>query len=63
MDLKKTVGRLNKDAILKQAAKEATNKILPMDSEPKKLGWKAKLAGALATIAAIAAAGSQLLGG
>lgn len=59
MDLKKVIGKVAKDKLLG----EATNKILPMDDEPKKLGWKAKLAGVLATVAAIAAAGSQLLGG
>lgn len=59
MNLKKMFESTLKDAVLK----EAGNKILPMDHEPKKLGFKAKLAGVLATIAAIAAAGSQLLGG
>lgn len=58
MDLKKTIGRVGKDILLKQA----TNKILPMEGDKPKLGWKAKLAGVLATIAAIATAGSQLLG-
>ena len=59
MDLKKVLGNVAKDKLLGGAA----NKILPMDDEPKKMGWKAKLAGVLATVAAIAAAGSQLLGG
>lgn len=59
MDLKKVIGNVAKDKLLGGAA----NKILPMDDEPKKLGWKAKLAGVLATVAAVAAAGSQLLGG
>ena len=40
MDLKKTIGRLSKDAILKQAAKEAVNKILPMEEDKPKFGWK-----------------------
>lgn len=59
MDLKKVIGKVAKDQILGGNA----NKILPMEGEPKQLGWKAKLAGILATVAAIAAAGSQLLGG
>lgn len=58
MNLKKIVGAVTKDKILGGAA----NRILPMEEAPKKLGWKAKLAGVLATIAAIATAGSQLLG-
>lgn len=58
MNLKKLLGNVAKDKILGGNA----NKILPME-EPSKLGPKAKLAGILATIAAIAAAGSQLLGG
>lgn len=59
MDLKK----LAEKAVKKAVIKEATNKILPMDGDKPKLGWKAKLAGVLATIAAVAAAGSQFLGG
>ena len=59
MNLKKMFESTLKDVALK----EASNKILPMDADAPKLGWKAKLAGVLATIAAIAAAGSQLLGG
>lgn len=55
MDLKKTMIDL--------AAKEAANKILPMDESAPKLGKKAKLAALLGTIAAIAAAGSHYLGG
>lgn len=47
----------------KLLVKEAANKILPMDEDKPKLGWKAKLAGALATVAAIATMASQLLGG
>ena len=58
MDLKKLIGNAAKDKILA----EATKKILPMEADVPKLGWKAKLAGILATIAAIATAGSQLLG-
>lgn len=59
MDLKKLIGNAAKDKLLGEASK----KILPMESDAPKVGWKAKLAGVLATIAAIAAAGSQLLGG
>ncbi len=55
MDLKKL--------IKKAAVEQATNKILPMDGTKPKLGWKAKLAGILATIAAVATAASQFLGG
>ena len=62
MDLKKTIGRLSKDAILKQAAKEAVNKILPMEEDKPKFGWKAKAASAAAAIAVIAGALSQLYG-
>lgn len=59
MDLKKLIGKVAKDKVLGGAA----NKILPMENDTPKLGWKAKLAGVLAAIAAIATAGSQLLGG
>ena len=51
MDLKKII------------AKEALGRILPMESDKPKLGRKAKVAGALATIAAIAGMASQFLGG
>lgn len=52
MNLKKLIV----SQVKKTAVKEATNKILPMESdEPKKLG-KGKLAAILAVIAAIAAA-------
>lgn len=50
MDLKKII------------AKEAVGKLLPMDVPKGKLGGKAKLAGVLATIAAIAGAAAQYLG-
>lgn len=59
MDLKKTIGRLGKEALLKQAA----SKILPMDSDQPKNGWKAKAAALLALIAAGAGMLSQYLGG
>lgn len=55
MDLKKI--------IIGAARKEAVNKILPMESDAPKLGWKTKLAGILTTIAAVAAAAAQFLGG
>ena len=52
MDLKKLIVSKVKDAALK----DASNKILPMDSDaPKKLG-KGKMAAILAVVAAIAAA-------
>lgn len=59
MDLKKTIGRIGKDALLKQA----TNKILPMESAAPKLGKKTKAVAALGAIAAIATAIAQFLGG
>lgn len=59
MDLKKTIGRIGKDALLKQA----TNKILPMEGDKPRIGPKAKAAGILAAIAAVAGALSQFLGG
>lgn len=59
MDLKKTIGRLSKDALLKQA----TSKILPMEGDQPKVGLKAKLAAVLATVAAVAGLLSQYLGG
>lgn len=52
-----------KNIVAKLAAKQATNKIIPMDGDKPKLSGKAKLAGVLATIAAIAGALSQYLGG
>lgn len=58
MDLKKTIGRIAKDKLVGAA----TNKILPMDSDQPKLGWKAKVAGILAAIAAGATMLSQYLG-
>ena len=59
MNLKK----LAMDQLKKAVVKEATNKILPMEGTKPKLGTKAKLAGILATIAAVAGAASQYLGG
>jgi len=59
MDLKKTIGRIGKDVLLKQA----TNKIIPMDGDKPKLSGKAKIGGILAAVAAIAGALSQYLGG
>ena len=51
-----------KNLIAKIAVKEVTGKIVPMDNAPKAtLGWKAKLAGALAIIGAAATALSQYL--
>jgi hypothetical protein len=59
MDLKKTVGRIVKNELIGGA----TNKILPMEGDKPKLSGKAKLAGILAAIAAIAGALSQYLSG
>lgn len=59
MNLKK----LALDQLKKAAVKEAAGKILPMDATKPKLGKKAKLVGILTTIAAIATAGAQYLGG
>ena len=59
MNLKKTIGRIAKDKLIG----EATSKIIPMDGDKPKLSGKAKLAGVLAAIAAIAGALSQYLGG
>jgi hypothetical protein len=51
-----------KNHITKIAVKEVAGKIQPMDNAPKTaLGWKAKLAGALAIIGAAATALSQYL--
>lgn len=59
MDLKKIIGGINKDILLK----EATSKILPMEEDTPKKGWKVKAAGILAVIAAVAGSLSQFLGG
>lgn len=59
MNLKK----LAADQLKKAVVKKAANQILPMDSVKPKAGWKVKLAGILATIAAVATAASQYLGG
>lgn len=55
MNLKKIIADI--------AVKKATNEILPMDGVQRKLGKKAKIAALLGTIAAVATAGAQLLGG
>lgn len=57
MDLKNTLGRIAKEKLIG----EATNKILPMEGEKPKIGWKAKAAGVLATIAAVATMLSEYL--
>jgi hypothetical protein len=60
MDLKSTLKKEAEKALIKKAV----GKILPMDEAPKPVvGWKVKLAGILATIATIAAAGAQYLAG
>lgn len=52
-----------KDIVKKAVTKKAVSSILPMDGTKPKIGPKAKLAGILATIAAVAGAASQFLGG
>ena len=59
MDFKSKLKQEAEKVILKKAV----GKILPMDDAQPKFGKKAKLAGILATIAALAAAGAQYLGG
>jgi hypothetical protein len=59
MDFKSTLKKEAEKALLKKAA----GKILPMDGEKPKMGWKVKLAGILTTIAAVAGAAAQYLGG
>ena len=59
MDLKSTLKKEVEKALLKKAA----DKILPMDGDKPKIGKKAKIAGLLGVIAAIAAAAAQYLGG
>jgi len=59
MDLKKLAAKELKKAVVK----EATKKILPMEAAKPKVGLKAKVAGILATIAAVAALGAEYLGG
>lgn len=55
MDLKKL--------IKKAAVEQVAAKILPMESAPKKLGTKSKIAAILAVVAAVAGALSQYIGG
>ena len=52
-----------KNIVKKVVAKKAVSSIMPMDGTKPKMGWKTKLAGILATIAAVAAAASEFLGG
>jgi hypothetical protein len=59
MNILKTLKNEAEKALIKKAA----GKILPMDGEKPKLGTKAKLAAILGTIATLAAAASQYLGG
>lgn len=59
VDFKSTLKKEAEKALLKKAA----GKIIPMDGEKPKMGWKVKLAGILATIAAVAGAAAQYLGG
>ena len=59
MDLKKTIGRIGKGVLLKQA----TNKIIPMDVDGPKLSGKVKLAGVVTAAVALVAALSDYFGG
>lgn len=59
MDFKSKLKAEAKKAILK----EATDKILPMDTPAPKLGKKAKLAAIFGTVGAILAAAAQYFGG
>lgn len=59
MDFKSKLKKEAEKALLKQAV----GKILPMDGDKPKIGKKAKIAGLLGVIAAIAAAAAQYLGG
>jgi hypothetical protein len=52
-----------KNIVAKLAAKQAVNKILPMDGTKPVMGKKAKAAALLGAIAAVATAGAQFLGG
>lgn len=52
-----------KNIIAKLAAKQAVNKILPMDGVQPKLRKEAKAVALLTAIAAVATAGAQYLGG
>jgi hypothetical protein len=59
VDLKSILKKEAEKALLKKAA----GKILPMDGEKPKMGWKVKLAGILAIVGTAATALSQYLGG
>jgi hypothetical protein len=60
VNLKKLIQKEAEKAILNKAV----GKIIPMDGDAKPaLGWKAKLAGALAVVATIAGMLSQYLAG
>jgi hypothetical protein len=52
-----------KKLIKKAAVEQVTNKILPMEAAPKKLGTKSKIAAILAAVATIAGVLSQYIGG
>lgn len=59
MNLKKIIGGIAKDKL----AEHAASKILPLEDAAPPKGRKAKIAGILAVIAAIAGTLSQFLGG
>jgi hypothetical protein len=59
MDWKSTLKKETEKALLKKAA----GKILPMDDAKPAIGWKARLAAALAIIGTLATVLSQYLSG
>lgn len=59
VDFKNILKKEAEKALLKKAA----GKILPMDGEKPKMGWKVKLAGILAIVGTAATALSQYLAG
>ncbi len=59
MNLKNIISGIAKGKLTEHAA----GKILPMEDDAPKKGWKVKAAGILAVIAAIAGTLSQYLGG
>lgn len=59
MNLKNIISGIAKDKL----TEHATGKILPMEGDAPKKGWKVKVAGIFAVIAAIAGTLSQFLGG
>ena len=59
MDLKKTIGRIGKGVLLKQA----TSKIIPLEYGDSKISSKVKLAGVVTAAVALITALSDYFGG